>query len=166
MHALLAMFVCGIASTLLAGGIGNSLPPIYKPLVDVFGVFNPFMWASGLIVGFFLSRITRARYACWVWLPGVVWLTYGIWGSVHLYDPRWYQGCTASENVVNAFFLLNGRKCGGGESTLAGIIFTTPAINSVAYSIGAWAGLLWRKRRGKADMNSGTTTLGLSQPKP
>jgi hypothetical protein len=160
------MFVCGVASTFLAGGISNSLPLPYKPLTDDFGVFNPFMWVLGLIAGFFVNRITLPRYACWVWLAGAGWLALGVWSEVHSYDPRWYQSCTASENVVNAFFVLNGRKCGGGGSTLGGIFFTTPAINSIAYSVGAWIGLLSRKRWDQTNRNEDTTTLGLSQPKP
>jgi hypothetical protein len=136
-----------------------------KGVLDLGGIANPVVWFPGFALGFFLNRKGSNRSACWVWLIGLAWLAYAIWDSVHSYDARWYQGCTASQNVVNAFFILNSRKCGGGESTLAGLFFTLPAISSVAYSIGAWLGLLSGKRLGKRGTIPEATRVPVSHPK-
>jgi hypothetical protein len=137
-----------------------------RRLLDLGGLANPVFWCPGLVLGFLLNRKDSDRSACWVWPIGVAWLAYAIWDSVRGYDPRWYQGCTPWENVVNAFFIADAHKCGGGESSLAGLFFTTPAINSVAYSIGAWLGLLYAKRSNKIDTKSETTSTALSEPNP
>ncbi len=91
----------------------------------------------GFVLGFRLNRAYPAREACWVWISGVVWLAYGIWGSVRHYHPRWSHGCSVTENVLNAFLVMNSRKCEGDESALAAVLFTIPAFASIAYSVGA-----------------------------
>jgi hypothetical protein len=161
LHVSLATIASWIATLVVVGIIGSTLPLRYKPLMEAGGILNPLVWGAALALGFFVNRITCDHSAYWVWLPGIAWLAYAIWDSVHLYDPRWYQGCTASENVVNAFFVLNSRRCGGGESTLSGIFFTVPAANSVAYSVGAWIGLSARRRRNSADTDHKATDLRL-----
>jgi hypothetical protein len=132
-------------------------------LVERGGFLNPIFWAPGFILGLLVNRVKASRFACWVWLLGGVWLAFGISDSFHGYDPRWYQGCTPFQNIINAFFVGNSGKCGGGESTLSGLFFTMPAITGAAYSVGAWRGLVSRKRREKA-LN--VTTSGQTQPKP
>ena len=163
LHAIASLIVGPVIVFMVVGiadGIFGNSP--LKPIFERGGLANPFIWGPGFVLGFLVNRIISGRFACWVWPLGVVWLAYGIWDSVHLYDPRWYQGCSASENVVNAFFILNSRKCGGGSSTLAGILFTLPAVNTIAYSLGAWLGLLSKRRWDRTDSKRHTTTLGLS----
>lgn len=103
--------------------------------------YVPYVCAVGFALGFVVNRRTLKRAACYVWIAGLAWLAVGIWNSVSSYDPRFYQGCSVLENVANSFFILNGRKCGGGGSTLAGAFFTMPAMNSIAYSVGAWVAM-------------------------
>jgi hypothetical protein len=155
LHATLALmvgpvivfFVVAIAS----GVFANSR---FLFLVERGGFLSPLFWTPGFILGLLVNRVKSSRFACWVWLLGAAWLVFGILDSLHGYDPRWYQGCTPSQNIVNAFFVGNSRKCGGGESILYVLLFTMPAINSITYSIGAWLGLVFGKRRDKAQTNS------------
>ena len=153
LHAFVAMV---INSVLIIMAIGIADPflkgaPRLKSVVDWGGLLNPIWWIPGIALGLFvnrlLNRLIPRRVACWVWIVGVVWLTAGIWDSVRGYDARYYQGCSVLQNVVNAFFIADSQRCGGGESTLAGLFFTTPAINSISYAVGAWLALRLRKKR-------------------
>jgi hypothetical protein len=167
LHTTLALMVSPfIALMLTVAAHAVFKDGVPRRLLDLGGFANPFIWGPGFALGFLFNRIKSKRSACWVWPVGMAWLANGIWDSVRYYDPRWYQGCTASENVVNAFFVLNSSRCGGGESGLAGLFFTFPAVTSLAYSLGAWAGIVSRRRWDRADTKQDTTTLGLSQPKP
>jgi hypothetical protein len=96
--------------------------------------------------GFLVNRVALMRVACWVWVPGLIWLAFGLLGWVQHYDPRWHGGCSVGQDVVNAFFLVDSRKCGGGDEGLNWLVFTFPASNSVAYAVGAWIAL-WVGRR-------------------
>jgi len=167
LHAILSLIVSPFIVVMLAAAADGFLKDgVPRRLFDLGGLANPLVWGPGLVLGFLFNRKEFNRSACWVWPVGMAWLAYAIWDSVQSYDPRWYQGCTAAENVVNAFFILDSGKCGRGESTLAGLFFTMPAISSVAYSIGALFGLLSKKRQGKINASSEMTPFGSSQPKP
>jgi hypothetical protein len=155
---VLVFFVVAISS----GVFANSR---FLFLVERGGFLNPLFWGPGFVLGLLVNRVKVSRFAGWVWLLGAAWLVFGILDSLHGYDPRWYQGCTPSQNIVNAFFVGNSRKCGGGTSTLEGILFTLPAATSAAYSLGAWLGLLSRRRSGRADMKQNMTTPGLGWPR-
>jgi hypothetical protein len=150
LHTCLAM-ILGSILMVITGAIvdyilGNSSPSL-KSVVDRAGLLSPFLWVPGIVLGFLLNRRTSMRTACWVWIVGISWLGAGVWDSIHYYDPRYYQGCSILENLVNALFILNARRCGGGDSTLAGLFFTMPAINSATYSVGAWAAIGLKKTR-------------------
>jgi hypothetical protein len=149
-NAFAALVVGGITSVMLAGAAENfleNLPPRYQSLARPLNWYGPYVCAVGLCLGFIANRNMLKRVACWVWAVGVAWLAAGIWDSTRGYDPHFSQGCSAAENVVNAFFVLNGRKCGGGGSTLAGVFFTMPALSSGAYAVGAWVAMGLKKRR-------------------
>jgi hypothetical protein len=140
-HSFAALPVGGIVSVLLTGAVQTfleDLPARYRSLTHVIDWYGPYVCAVGVALGFVVNRRTLKRAACYVWIAGLTWLAVGIGTSVSNYDPRFYQGCSVLEIVTNSLFILNGRKCGGGGSTLAGVIFTMPAMNSVAYAVGAW----------------------------
>ncbi len=134
------MIVCPIVAGIIAYVFASLSSPL-KAIGEVGGFANPLVWGPAFVAGFLLSYATRQRAARWVWLWGFGWLAVGIGDSVRFYDPHYYQGCSNFQNVVNAFFILNSRRCGGGSSTLNGLFFTLPAISSVAYSMGAWAAI-------------------------
>jgi hypothetical protein len=143
-HSLAAVPLAAVISVLSVGFLAGAIP--YRTLGDVLAWLLTF--AIGCSLGFFVNRDLRQIVPCLVWISGLTWLALGIHGSVRDYDPRWYQGCTAAENVVNAFFVDDSSKCGGGESTLATLFFTMPALSSVAYSVGAWIALRGRRDKG------------------
>jgi len=134
LHTLIASVLASVISICIIAIAANVLPNK--------GIFiECLVFAVALGIGFLVNRVTLTRLACWVWLPGLVWLVFAIRDSVRDFDPRWYQGCSATQNVVNAFFVLDSHRCGGGGSTLAGVFFTLPAFCSLAYSVGAWIAL-------------------------
>jgi hypothetical protein len=151
-HSFGALAIGGIVSVLLTGAIQTfleELPARYRFVTHIFDWYGPYVCAVGFALGFVVNRRTLKRVACYVWSAGLTWLAVGIWSSVSNYDPRFYQGCSVLESVANSFIILNGRKCGGGGSTLAGVFFTMPAMNAVAYSVGAWVAMRSREEQSR-----------------
>jgi hypothetical protein len=121
--------------------------------------YLPIVWWPGLVLGFFVNRRTLHRTACFVWFPGLLWLGYGIVGAATSWRP---DGMSWMTRVKIDLFSVKPGECGMTEC-LGLLVYTWPAVNSVAYSIGAALGLLSRPDRS----NSGEpftehTTLGLS----
>ena len=141
LHSLAAMPLAALISALAGGLLLGAFP--YRTAGNV--LFWLLTLAIGYSLGLFVNRDLRRVVPCFVWVCGLTWLALGINSSVRGYDPRWYQGCTATQNAVNAFFVAESSKCGGGESTLYSVLFTMPALTSIGYSIGALIGL--KKKR-------------------
>ena len=136
-HGIAALYVSSILTVLIAVILHS---PHLEPILEFGGIANPFLWASGFVLGFLINRSTHTWIAALTWTAGLAWLAAAIWDSVSRYDPRFSQGCSAAEDVLNAFFIVNSYRCSGGES-MAFLFFTLPAVNSVAYSVGAWLSL-------------------------
>jgi hypothetical protein len=135
-HSLTALLITPLISVLFAIVTANWLAS--WPARD-----NAFLCVVGMIgmfLGYVASRVTLGSAGCWVWIPGLTWLGFGIWDSVRYFDPRWSQGCSAGQDVINSFFVLDSSRCSGAEG-LSGLISTLPAFCSVAYAVGAWAAL-------------------------
>jgi hypothetical protein len=158
-HSLASLVLGAVLSVLAGAVISIAVPSTTSNAVFVVAVLWWFSTlAAGLGVGYCVNRVALGRVASWVWVPGLVWFALGIRSSMQNYDPRWYEGCTAAQNVMNAFFVGDSSKCGGGASTLNSAAFTMPAFASIGYSIGAWRarriglreGLKrWATRRGR-----------------
>ena len=160
LHTSAAMIV-GPIITGIVGYVFGILSYHLKAIGEIGEFANPLIWGPGFVLGFLLSYVTRQRAACWVWLCGLVWIAVGILDSVRYYDPRYSQGCSDFENVLNAFFIMNSHRCGGGSSTLAGLLFTLPAVSSVAYAVGAWVAIRYMGRFYRIEEKQ-TTTPGLN----
>jgi len=130
-HAFVSMTIPAVVTVFASMVIDRVLPSLVR---DAVAWALPF--AVGFVLGFFPNRTLLRRESSWVWVPGLLWLAAGIWSSVRYYDPRWSQGCSVTQDVLNAFIVM-GDKCEGGESGLAGLFFTMPAFSSIAYSLGA-----------------------------
>ena len=108
---------------------------------------SPFVWWPGFLLGFLVNRKTQDRSACWAWTLAVGWLAYGIWDECRIYRfPSWHP--PKGDFVHRAwhmFFSGDSKEWGGGGLLL--FIFTMPALNAIAYSVGAWLAL-WLKRSG------------------
>ncbi|MFZ0421014.1 MAG: hypothetical protein WAM04_23135 [Candidatus Sulfotelmatobacter sp.] len=142
-HTLVALLFVSVISIVVIGTAANVLASL--PHKDIFA--ECFVFVIGLGVGFVANRASLKRVACWVWIPGLTWLAFGIWDSARDFDPRSSQGCSAVQYIVNSFFVLDSSKCNGGEGAgLSGLFFTLPAFCSVAYSVGAWIALMVGRR--------------------
>jgi hypothetical protein len=117
----------------------------YIPLL-----LNPLGWGPGFILGFLVNRRMRNRSACWAWPLSTAWLAYGIWDECRAYRfPAWFP--PKGDFVHRAwhmFFTSPHDADAWGGSSLALLVFTMPALGSVAYSLGAWVALRSRQSRG------------------
>jgi hypothetical protein len=141
--SMVLFFVAAIADAII------KKYPLLKPIVDFGGPFDPIFWAPGFVIGFLLIRPLKQPAACWVWILGIIWLAVGVHESLywyHLYYPRYYGTCSAWDNIKNEFVLMDSSRCGGSSEILKGFVFTTPALSSVGYSLGAWAALVCPKK--------------------
>jgi hypothetical protein len=141
-HSLTALLIAPVVSALFAVVAANWLPS--WPARDI--AFLCVVVMIGIILGCIASRVALRSEVCWVWIPGLTWLAFGIWDSARHFDPRWSQGCSAAQYTVNSFFAHSSRCNGGDGSALAGLLFTLPAISSIAYAFGACISL-WAGRR-------------------
>jgi hypothetical protein len=154
LHVFMAMVIGSLIMVAIAIIVAPFLQdaPRLESVVDWGGFLNPIVWLPGILLGFlvnrFLNRLIPGHFACWVWIIGGIWLTAAIGNSVRYYDARYAEGCSIAQRVVNDFLVLNSHRCGGGgESTLAGLFFTMPAVSSIGYAVGAWLAFRFRKAR-------------------
>ena len=137
LHAFAAMVISPLI-TVIAVSVLEIPPAHLKSVAEVGGFASPVAWGPGFVFGLLLSYVTRQRAACWIWLCGLIWLAAGIFDSLtSYYYGHLYLGCSAPESIVNWFFIPNSHRCASGGSALAKLVFTIPALNSAAYSIGA-----------------------------
>jgi hypothetical protein len=146
--AMIVSPVIGIVFSLLLSGsivrlLGIESPTMQRVLTDV--PYGPLIWGSGLALGFFVNRRARNVSACWVGLIGILLLAFLVGHSYHNYESSiYYRKVTNNSFWVytdNLLFTPDLAKCGGSEC-LGELVFTTPVLNSVAYSIGAWLALM------------------------
>ena len=145
-HFLTALLITPLISMLFAVVTANWL--VSWPARDI--AFWCVVAIIGMFLGYVASWATLGSAARWIWIPGLTWLAFGIRDEVRHFDPRFSQGCSAEQYVINSFFVLDSSRCSGGEGpTLAGLVLTLPAFCSVAYAVGASVAL-WVGRRKNA----------------
>jgi hypothetical protein len=136
-HNLTVLLVVGMLSILGAVTVENRLDAwVRKPVSLTDEAFLGFLFDIGLVVGYLANRVFYLRVANWVWVLGLFWMTLGVRDALRFYDPRWHQGCSVTQTVVNAFFIVSD-KCGSAED-LSFVIFTLPATVLVGCSVGSW----------------------------
>jgi hypothetical protein len=134
LHAFLAM-VGGVAFYILVVLV---LPRFIVGLLESVPLLaSPMTWGPGVILGFLVSRIVVNRSACWVWLVGTLWLGYGIWDECRIYrfPPSFPPRGDFIHRAWHIFFTSNDAAV-WGNSPLVVLIFTIPALSSIAYSVG------------------------------
>ena len=109
--------------------------------------YGPFVWWPGLALGLFVNRRTLHRAACFVWIPGLVWLDCGIINTSRGWHP---VGISPMAKVRIELFPLKQGECGMTEC-LGVMFYTWPALNSVAYSIGATMALVFNRTGARSD---------------
>jgi hypothetical protein len=107
--------------------------------------YSPAFWAPALLLGYLEGGRRPDRSACWVGPVGVVILAIVFFDSASpgrqpAYRLKQSQGPNMLTETAGSLFGLDPNSCGGDEC-LGRLPFTTPALTSVAYSIGAWAKL-------------------------
>ena len=101
--------------------------------------YGPFVWWPGLLLGFLVNRRTHQRAACFVWLPGMLLLAYGILECGNCLATG---GDVWMTRVRIELFPLQQDHCG---ECLGQPFYTWPALNSITYSIGAALALLSKR---------------------
>jgi hypothetical protein len=131
------------------------LPPIgpHWRLKTLFADFpySPAFWGSAMLLGFIVNRRIADRSACWVGPFGVLVLALLVGLSIPGYEASGYELNRTGHSFLNyihgELFGLDPKACGSDEC-LGKVMFTTPVLNSIAYSVGAWIGLRFSASRG------------------
>jgi hypothetical protein len=99
--------------------------------------YSPAILVTAITLGYLLNRKLGHSAAIWVWVAGLVWLTYGIYDESRF----WHNTLHSSRLsfILDDFFGPTS-KCGGNEC-LGEFLFTTPAAATLGYSLGAVFGL-------------------------
>ena len=155
-HSMLAMpfgAVCAIHGMVAVGVVLRLIN--LGPLRALDTWYGPFVWWPGLLLGFFVNRRVLQRAACFVWLAGLVWLAVGILSVATSWRP---VGMPWTTYAGDELFPLQQGACTTNEC-LRVLFCTWPAVNSVAYSIGATFAFLFQ--RDSEELSGEYTTLGL-----
>jgi hypothetical protein len=127
-HQLLAVILCPIVSFFIVFLVGLTAihlsASVYAFLFR--SLFSPFYWGAAMLIGFRFNRRVRLHSACWVWaLPT---LAFSLLLTRYSIPPREYY-----ETLLTCH-----------DECLAAMFLGLPAMNCIAYSIGAWLALLSR----------------------
>jgi hypothetical protein len=104
--------------------------------------YSPMIAITAFLLGYFLSPfIFDGRAAAFVWIIGLAWMVFGIYDTTRYWSASW-----SPEKTRWGYMLANlfgpTLKCGASEC-IGELIFTTPFVASITYSIGGYI----RKRR-------------------
>jgi hypothetical protein len=76
-----------------------------------------------------------------------------VWDAVHTYDPRWCEGCSVLQNVWRNLFTVGYSSC--MQECLGELFGTTPLLNSIAYSLGAFFALRSKRANAQQELLGG-----------
>jgi FtsH-binding integral membrane protein len=150
-HGAFAAFAGTIIGCILTSLFGSAIVWVFdvrssewkRLLGDV--PYSPFIWGSGLLLGFLINRRMQDRSACWLGVFGVlVFLLLMAWDVSLLRHSVYYRGATGGhfwKYEVGQLFALNSNVCGNSEC-LGELFFTTPFFSLISYSVGACIGFL------------------------
>jgi hypothetical protein len=110
------------------------------------GPYTPAFWAMALLLGLLTNRYMENRFAGWVWAVGLVFLFVVMAWDVSILKHSGRSHYWRYE--LDQLFSINSGKCGDSEC-LEELLVTTPVLNSIAYSVGAW--LAFRSRPTNTD---------------
>ena len=117
--------------------------------------YNPVVWIPASIIGFLANRGLGLRSGCLVGAIGIAAFAYFASSEVHILRSNpYYAELTGGHYWRYELGLLlapSDANCSGGDC-LGKVLFTAPAVASVAYSVGACFGLKqWRTTSGSKD---------------
>ena len=152
LHFLIAMFTGSFFGYLL-GALSASLILLFTGFrvasLGPIAVYTPLVWGWALLLGFVVNRKMRNQSACWVGAVAIFCLVAFAWRDISFlkhpsspYHAR-VQGHYLSYELKQ-LFPANASDCGSSEC-LQQLLFTSPVLISIAYSIGAFLGLQSRR---------------------
>jgi hypothetical protein len=152
MHSAIATVGGGLVGFVLLNFV--SLRPVgphwrlITLLADV--PYSPAFWGPALLLGFVVNLRMADRSACWVGPLGALMLALLILLSIPGYERSGYElnrtGHSFLTYINGELFSLDPNKCSGDEC-LGKLLFTTPVLSCIAYSIGAWFALRFTHRQ-------------------
>ena len=140
-HFLTATIGGALLSILLSIVTALAVLPFGIRLPDYTPIFNPFAWLAGLLLGVFMNRSRRHQSACFVGALGVVLLILlMLWNVLVIKHSSGFSSRIGGHYWQYEYdhMLSPHNENPDGEEYLGKFLFTTPALTSVAYSIGAW----------------------------
>ena len=153
-HFLAAAIGGTFLTVLLTLVAGTALAAIGIHVSAVSLTFNPFLWLTGLLLGYSMNRSRRHRSACLVGVLGVVLLfMLMLWDISGKKNSSYYSSRLGGHYWQYEYDHLlspDDRNC-GGEECLGKLLFATPALSTVAYSIGAFLALRYSAAKGAPD---------------
>jgi hypothetical protein len=134
--SLVAHYFIAVVGAMIIGFVPEAL---LSPLYYNTGIepFAPAIAFTALLLGYFVSfRVFRARAARWIWVLGLLWLTFGIFDETKFWGPSWSSEKSRAGYVFAQFFGPTS-KCSGSEC-LDELFYTMPFVASVMYSVGSY----------------------------
>jgi hypothetical protein len=103
--------------------------------------YGPSFWGTALVLGFCLNLRMNDKTSRWAWVAGALWL--GFWCAMTImeYSPQSAKGRSLRQELWIQYFSY--RDC--IEECLTQMFVMTPALNSIAYSLGAAVATPFRK---------------------
>ncbi len=156
--ALVPLHLGVVIASLILGWIFST--PVEHGLERVFSIspsspwldvpYDPLIWGSSLVAGGLINLWLRSRSASWMWTVGVFWLLVGMTDEFRFHDPRWCGGCSLGQDVWNQYFAWDKNKCSNQEC-LGQLLFTTPLLCSIAYSVAGTLARRWHRSSAESD---------------
>jgi hypothetical protein len=139
--AWIAQYVVAVAGGMIVGFLPEALVSrmYYNTGLEP---YSPMIALTAFLLGYFAARhIFQGRAATFIWIIGLAWMIFGIYDTTRNWSASW-----SPEKTRWGYMLANlfgpTLKCSGSEC-LGELLFTTPFIASITYSVGAFL----RKRR-------------------
>ena len=101
--------------------------------------------AVSIPMGYFIAREHSNRWAQWVWILGLVYLSVSVYGAVKRWDYSWAHE-SRFQYLLSTYF---GPDCSDSECMYVFMV-TAPAICTFGYSVGAALSLQWKKERSQS----------------
>jgi hypothetical protein len=138
LHSAVSTFVSMIIGFLPEAFIGHLY---YNTGLEA---YSPMILVVAGCLGFWLNQKLGHSAACWVWILGIAWLTYG----AHSESAYWFNSGYSSRMryVMDNFF--GGTVACSGSECLGELLFTTPCAASIVYSLAAAGGLKSHRKAG------------------
>jgi hypothetical protein len=139
--SLIAHYFIAVVGAMIIGFVPEALlsPLYYDTRLEPFA---PAIAFTALLLGYFVSyRVFRAHAARWIWVLGLLWLTFGMFDETKFWSPSWSSEKSRAGYALAQFFGPSSKS--GASEGLLEVFYTMPFVASVMYSVGSYV----RKRK-------------------